>query len=83
MSTNTLHWMTGGKRLQIAVVNLQVEWGTGWRSLGGTMQKALVRAAMLAEIDRLMPGNDRSAHSAIVEEIASVAMQWKPEEDVR
>lgn len=70
---------TPQRRLKEAVKYVSRQWGHGWNRLGPTLQEALVRAELLAEISRLSIGVDTDGHSKLVDEIASVGMQWTPD----
>ncbi|SHG88044.1 hypothetical protein [Bradyrhizobium erythrophlei] len=66
------------RRIKEAARYVERQWGHGWPRLGQTLQEALVRAEILAEINRLdCTGTDPAAYRDLVEDLAFAAMQWE------
>lgn len=67
-------------RLKDAVKYVSRQWGGGWSRLSPALREALVRAEILAEINRVDDaGTDPVAYRALVEELAAAAMAWEGE----
>ena len=64
------------RRLSNAVKYVSRQWGTGWNRLGPTIQEALIRAEILADISRIEHGMSNEAYCLLVDRIADIAMQW-------
>ena len=69
------------RRVANAVAYVSRQWGHGWGRLGESMQEALVRAEILAEIARLGIAADPVAYRSLVDELATFAMQWTPHQE--
>jgi hypothetical protein len=68
------------KRLREAVKYVSRQWGGGWPRISGSLQQALVRAEILAEIYRSVDsGTDPAAYREHVEALAAAAMRWEPD----
>ncbi|MBO0715717.1 MAG: hypothetical protein J2P55_00070 [Rhizobiales bacterium] len=71
---------TPERRLREAVKSLRAQWGHGWPKLGSTLQQALVRAEVLAEISRFhVDDADPKLVFELTDKLAMLAMQWEPE----
>ncbi len=66
------------QRVKGLVKDLSRSWGPGWARIGSTMQEALLRAEMLAEINRYAHLNtDPAEYRDLVEELIQAAIQWQ------
>lgn len=64
-------------RMKECVAYVKRQWGNGFQDLGDTLQQALVRAEMLAEISRIpVSGSDPARYQTLVDAMAEAAMRW-------
>lgn len=70
------------KVMKEAVKYVSRQWGHGWPRLGSTLQEALIRAEILAEIARAPTNSavDPAAYMEHVNAMAMAAVQWRGED---
>jgi hypothetical protein len=64
------------RKFDSCIKYVQAEWGPGWNRLGVTLQMALIRAEVLAEIYRA----PCDSGSALYHELTALAVEWWPAE---
>ena len=72
--------MTAERRLEEAVRSVRQQWGHGFDRLGPTLQQALVRAEVFAEVSGLDSDTDPVEYRDGVSQLVALAMQWPPRE---